>query len=1017
MALFATERKPTHGHVTTRQPIDSARQWTAIAAAGRDDETMSVRSRLADVPFSYAQRKNVLDRARELVAGCRRRSGERSILDLFLQEFGLSNEEGIALMCISEALLRIPDDDTAEALIAEKIETANWAHHVGQSDSLFLNASTWALMLTGNVIGLGATVTNDVSGWINRLAGRVGESVARAAMSRAVRILGAEFVRGRTIEEALANDRSTGSLASFDMLGEGARTYADADRHARAYLHAIHALGNAYPNATPVAASGVSIKLSALHPRFEPLQERRALAELGATVRHLASEAAARNLHVTIDAEEADRLELSLKVFKALAEAPELSQWDGLGLAVQAYSKRAAAVIDWLDTLGRPVMVRLVKGAYWDHEIKRAQVDGLGGYPVYTRKPSTDLAYIACAARLFASQVIYPQFATHNAYTLAAILELGAHARRAYEFQRLHGMGELLYDEARRQFDEFPVVRIYAPVGPHKDLLAYLVRRLLENGANSSFVNRFLDDQVPVDELVRDPMTVVTAYDAAPHPEIFLPSGLFGPERPNSSGLDVGDGEQVTALLGAAREYRDELLDHGGRDVDALVTSASAAFPAWEGTPAATRRQCLDRLADLIETDGPRFVDLLAREAGKTLTDAIAEVREAADFCRYYGRESERLFGTGHTLPGPTGEANSLTLHGRGVFGCISPWNFPLAIFTGQIAAALAAGNTVVAKPAPQTTAVAARAVELMRAAGIPEPAVCLAAGDSQIGAELVAHDTIAGVAFTGSTATAKSIQRALAAKDGPIVPLIAETGGQNAMVVDSTALLEQVVDDVVASAFRSAGQRCSALRVLYVQEDVAEALLTMIVGAMDTLIIGDPADPATDVGPVIDAPALARLTTHLTTMADRVLHRCTLPAGFASTYCPPTMIEIDSITDLTAEHFGPILHVVRFAAHDLAAALAEISSAGFGLTLGVHTRIRRRAEQVMAAVHAGNTYINRDMVGAVVGVQPFGGEGLSGTGPKAGGPYYLPRFAVERTVTWNTVATGGNAALLSLAD
>ena len=488
-------------------------------------------------------------------------------------------------------------------------------------------------------------------------------------------------------------------------------------------------------------------------------------------------------------------------------------------------------------------------------------------------------------------------------------------------------------------------------------------------------------------------------------------------ERPNSTGLDVGDGKQVTALLDAAREYRDELTDHGGRDVDALVTGARAAFPAWERTPAATRRQCLDRLADSIEADHPRFVDLLAREAGKTLTDAIAEVREAADFCRYYGGESERLFGTGHTLPGPTGEDNSLTLHGRGVFACISPWNFPLAIFTGQIAAALAAGNTVVAKPAPQTTAVAARAVELMREAGIPEPAVSLAAGDSQVGAELVAHDAIAGVAFTGSTPTAKSIQRALAAKDGPIVPLIAETGGQNAMVVDSTALLEQVVDDVVASAFRSAGQRCSALRVLYVQEDVAQALLAMIVGAMDTLIIGDPADPVTDVGPVIDAPALARLTAHLTAMADRVLHRCTLPPGLAGTYCAPALIEIDSINDLTAEHFGPILHVVRFASDDLATVLAEISNAGFGLTLGVHTRIQRRAEQVMAAVHAGNTYINRDMVGAVVGVQPFGGEGLSGTGPKAGGPHYLPRFAVERTVTWNTVATGGNAALLSLAD
>ena len=996
--------------------MDNVAPWQAIAHAGMLSESEAVRARLADVPFSYAERRRALERARELVAGCRRRAGERSILDLFLQEFGLSNEEGIALMCISEALLRIPDDDTAEALIAEKIATANWADHVGQSESLFLNASTWALMLTGSLIGVGDHVAADVGGWINRLASRVGESVARAAMSRAVRILGAEFVQGRTINEALARAGSPGTLASFDMLGEGARTVGDAARHARAYRSAIRAVGEAFPDATPAGASGVSVKLSALHPRYEPLQEERVLAELGAVLLDLAREAAARNLHLTIDAEEAVRLELSLKLFERLARAAELSAWNGLGIAVQAYSKRAPAVIDWLDALGRPVMVRLVKGAYWDHEIKQAQMAGLRNYPVYTRKPSTDLAYLACAARLFESRRLYPQFATHNAYTVAAVLELAAKTRRPYEFQRLHGMGELLYDEARRQFDGFPSVRVYAPVGPHKDLLAYLVRRLLENGANSSFVNRFLDDKVAVAELVRDPMSVVTEYDAAPHPRIPLPRDLFGGERVNSAGLDIGDGEQVRALVAAACDCDDALLESGQGDTADLVARAARAFPGWAATPPAERRACLERLANLIESERPRLLSLLAREAGKTLADAIAEVREAADFCRYYGRECEHLF-TPWLLPGPTGETNTLALHGRGVFACISPWNFPLAIFTGQVAAALAAGNAVVAKPAPQTPTIAAVAVRLMRSAGVPKDAVLLAVGGADAGAEIVVHDAIAGVAFTGSTAAAKQIARALAAKDGPIVPFIAETGGQNAMVVDSTALLEQVVDDVVASAFHSAGQRCSALRVLYVQEDIAEALLAMIAGAMDTLVVGDPADPATDVGPVIDAASLTRLQAHIDEMQGRILHRCEVPAHLAGTYCAPTLIEIDAIADLDAEHFGPVLHVARFAAAHLREALADIRDAGYGLTLGIHSRMRRRADEVMAVVRAGNTYVNRDMIGAVVGVQPFGGEGLSGTGPKAGGPHYLPRFAVERTVTWNTVATGGNAELLSLKD
>ena len=995
----------------------SVDQWAAISAAGVQPERDAVQARLAEIPFSYADSRRVLERAIGLVEGCRSRADERSVLDVFLSEFGLRNEEGIALMCISEALLRIPDEDTAEALIAEKIATANWADHVGQSDSVFLNASVWALMLTGNVIGLGAHITADVRGWIKQLAGRVGESVARAAMSQAVRILGAEFVQGRTIEEALAREQSRGAPSSFDMLGEGARTYPDAARYAESYSHAIRAIGAAYPQATPRRAAGVSIKLSALHPRFEPLQQERVLTELGRMLLDLAREAAARGLHFTIDAEEAERLELTLLLFERLARSPELKSWDGLGIAVQAYSKRAPAVIDWLESLGRPVMVRLVKGAYWDFEIKRAQVEGLRGYPVYTRKPNTDLAYMACAARLFRSRHLFPQFATHNAHTLAAVMELASNTDTAYEFQRLHGMGALLYDEARRRFDDLPPVRVYAPVGPHKDLLAYLVRRLLENGANSSFVNRFLDQEVAPAELVRDPVGTVAGCGGEPHPDIPLPRHLFGETRGNSSGLDFGDRRETQALVYAARDADRVSIVERDASVEDLVSRAADAFATWEATPATERRARLDRLAELIEDNRARFVAVLAEEAGKTLRDAVAEVREAADFCRYYGSESERLFSIETVLDGATGESNTLRLHGRGVFACISPWNFPLAIFTGQVAAALAAGNTVVAKPAPQTPTVAALATALMGEAGIPPDAVCLALGGDEVGADVVANDVIAGVAFTGSMAAAKEIQRALAAKDGPIVPFIAETGGQNAMIVDSTALLEQVADDVVASAFRSAGQRCSSLRVLYVQEEIADRLLAMIGLAMRTLVVGDPAHPETDIGPVIDEAALARLTAHVDANRDHVLYQCDVPKGLRGWHIGPALIEIPSIAHLDAEHFGPILHAARFAADGFDDAIREIQAVGFGLTLGIHSRIQRRADAVMATVKTGNSYVNRDMIGAVPGVQPFGGEGLSGTGPKAGGPHYLPRFAVERTVTRNTAAIGGNAELLRLSS
>ena len=997
-------------------------RWAAIAAAHAQSEEEAVAARLAELPFTAGERQRIVHRARELVAGCRRRASERSLLDLFLAEFGLSNEEGIALMCISEALLRIPDDDTAEALVAEKIGTANWHQHLGHSDSLFLNASTWALMLTGRVIGLGADITADVAGWINRVAGRIGETAARAAMSRAVRILASEFVLGRTIDEALA--RAGDTPCSFDMLGEGARTHADASRYANAYLEAIRKVAAANQatkaaladGASTAAVSGISIKLSALHPRLEPLQRRRVLGELCPTLLDLAAEAAALDVPLTIDAEEAQRLELSLELFEKLAAAPALRHWHGLGLAVQAYAKRAPAVIDFVDSLRRPILVRLVKGAYWDAEIKRAQMDGLAGYPVYTRKASTDVSYLACAAKLLRARNLAAQFATHNAHTVAAILALDA-GGRDYEFQRLHGMGELLYAEARRQFENFPPVRVYAPVGAHKDLLAYLVRRLLENGANSSFVNRFLNDGVPLAQAVPDPVDELRSALSIPHPRIPLPADLFGAERRNSAGLDVGNGAEVSTLLGDVTRQRDETAAVTTSDVAALVARATAAFPAWQNAAADIRRRHLEQLADLLQANRARLVAALTREAGKTLLDAVAEVREAIDFCRYYGAECQRLFAKPMALPGPTGESNTLSQHGRGVFVCISPWNFPLAIFTGQTVAAVAAGNTVVAKPAPQTTTIAKIAVELMHQAGLPADVVCLATGDADVGAEIVADQRIAGVAFTGSSGTAKTIERALAAKDGPIVPFIAETGGQNAMVVDSTALPEQVVDDVVASAFRSAGQRCSSLRVLYLQDDIAEHLLKMLIGAMRALTIGAPDDPATDVGPVIDAAALSRLRAHVAALQDAVLFQCPLPVGLSGHYMPPTLLAIDGIADLDAEHFGPVLHVVRYAASGLGRVLGEIAAAGYGLTFGVHSRIDGRARHMAMAVGAGNAYVNRDMIGAVVGVQPFGGEGLSGTGPKAGGPHYLPRFAVERALTWNTAATGGNAALLNLAN
>lgn len=1011
----------------------------AVRASTYLAETRAVRVLLSTVELSVGQRQRVMTRARDLVQACRARRGDRSLLDSFLQEFGLSNEEGIALMCLAESLLRVPDARTADELIADKLAHGNWTEHAGASDSLFVNASTWALILTGNVLTLSEHVTRDAEGWFAGLAGRLGDGAVRAGVARAMRILGRGFIVGRNIEEALRRERDT--LASFDMLGEGARTAADAERYHERYRHALAAVAGTRRGATPQTAPGISVKLSALHPAFRQARHAEVLQELTPRIVKLATGAADANVHLTIDAEEAARVELTLAVFERVARHDRLQGWEGLGIVVQAYSRRAPAILAWLAELARAtsrrIMVRLVKGAYWDTEIKRAQVGGFEDYPVFTRKASTDLSYIACATRLAREpDTLFPQFATHNAHTLATVLEVARDID--CELQRLHGMGELLYDEARRQAPDLPPVRVYAPVGEHEDLLPYLVRRLLENGANSSFVNRFLDAEVSLNEVVRDPVADVTHFDQVPHTHIPRPRALYGATRENSAGVDLDHPGEATELLAAMEPFRSTRWGDGGdpvtnpanrddivgaarsatqAEIDQALEAAAAAQPGWDATPAPERAAILDDAARLYERHRGELAALLVREAGKTVADALAEIREAVDFCRYYAAECRTRFDARTPLPGPTGESNALRLHGRGVFACIAPWNFPLAIFTGQVAAALAAGNAVAAKPAEQTPLIAGRAVALLQEAGVPRDVLHVLRGSGpEIGQALVGDRRVAGIAFTGSTQTAQAIHRALAARDGPIVPLIAETGGQNAMLVDSTALIEQAVDDIVRSAFLSAGQRCSALRVLYVQDDIADRLLDMLAGAMEVLRIGDPWDLATDVGPVIDSDAREALEHHAANLAGRCLKACTLGSHCAAgTFVAPRILEIDGIADLAEEHFGPVLHVVRFAASDWGRSLAAIRASGFGLTLGLQSRIDRRAGQVAELSRVGNLYVNRDIVGAVVGTQPFGGEGMSGTGPKAGGPNYLPRFAVERVITVNTAATGGNTELLEL--
>ncbi|MEO1202370.1 MAG: bifunctional proline dehydrogenase/L-glutamate gamma-semialdehyde dehydrogenase PutA [Pseudomonadota bacterium] len=1023
------------------------------------DEQTLVRE-LADIahPGDEAA-SSIADMATSLVRSVRNNAKADGGIDAFLQQYDLSSEEGVLLMCIAEALLRIPDADTADKLIADKITSASWRDHLGASDSLFVNASTWGLMLTGELLKLDGEVKQNPSKVLGKLATRAGEPVVRGAMRQAMRIMGHQFVMGRSIEEALARAAKKGNRDyrySFDMLGEAALTAKDAKRYFDAYHEAISKIGAAPRDDDDIfAAPSISVKLSALHPRYSYLQHDRVIEELVPSLTALAEHARESGIALTMDAEEADRLEISLEIFSAVLREANLKDYDGFGLALQTYQRRATDVIRYLESLsgdtGHRIPVRLVKGAYWDTEVKHAQELGLDSYPVFTRKAHTDISYLAAARlALAAGDKLYPQFATHNAHTLASVLHY-AGSRRDYEFQRLHGMGEELYAEVIDPDKLDRPCRVYAPVGSHEDLLPYLVRRLLENGANTSFVNRIIDESVDVSEIIADPIEASRGHDFRPHGSIPAPSDLFGDSRVNSSGFNVADRNVSSKLLAdieaaMSRSFDAHPIVNGkamdgdavpsvnpadtdavvGRckqatpaHVDAAITAAAAAQRGWDRTSADERARILERAADLFEQNGPELLGLCIAEAGRILPDAISELREAVDFLRYYADQARQKFGEPQLLPGPTGERNALGMRGRGVFVCISPWNFPLAIFTGQVAAALAAGNGVLAKPAEQTPLIGFRAVQLLLEAGVPAGVLHFLPGEGGVvGAAAVADERVSGVAFTGSTETARLINRSLAARDGIIPTLIAETGGQNAMFVDSSALPEQVVMDSVFSAFDSAGQRCSALRLLCVQEDVAERTIDLLKGHMDELSVGDPALMSTDVGPTIDSDARELLEQHIERMQTeaKILHRTELDASTgAGTFFAPTLIEIDRIDQLEREVFGPILHVYRYRGRDLEKTVEAVNSTGYGLTMGLHTRIDARAQAISEMSGAGNIYINRNMIGAVVGVQPFGGRGLSGTGPKAGGPHYLPRFGTEYTVSNNIAAVGGNASLLSL--
>ena len=1027
---------------------------TVFHAPHAPDDDRLIRNFSEMLVFSGAQDRAIDARATKLIQAIRSDSGQMGGVEDFLREYGLSTREGLALMVLAEALLRVPDALTQDRLIEDKLKEGGWSDHETHGDTWFVSASAWALAMSARVINPGETPEGVMRGLVKRM----GMPTVRTATKQAMRFLGHHFVLGETIGEALnraAKNEGRGYRHSYDMLGEGARTRADAKRYFKSYADAIAAIGK---SADKVSAGrklpdrpGISVKLSALHPRYLATHRTQVLEELVPDLVKLAQMAKAHDLNFTVDAEEVDRLELSLDVIDHAFADPSLAGWDGFGLAIQAYQKRAPQVIDHIAGLcrkhGRRMMVRLVKGAYWDTEIKRAQERGLEGYAVYTRKAATDLSYLACARQLLdLRDVIYPQFATHNALTVATIIEM-AEDRSGFEFQRLHGMGEVVYDSLSKGNDRVPC-RIYAPVGGYRDLLAYLVRRLLENGANSSFVAVAGDKNIPIDSLLERPDAKLglARGQSARNSQIPLPVAIY-PDRPNSRGIEFGDRFQLASLLegmersaaaveaeplapgikgGAAQEVRSPsdparivgtVRFTDPKDVDKAVTTAAQGFKNWSRTDPGLRAAALDRAADLLEARRDRFMALLSAEAGKTLDDGIAEIREAVDFLRYYAARSRDMFSKMLPMPGPTGEDNRLGWRGRGVFVCISPWNFPLAIFLGQVSAGLAAGNAVIAKPAEQTPLIAHEAIALLHEAGVPKDVLLCLPGAGDVGAALTSHPKIGGVAFTGSTDTARAINRTLAAKDGPIVPFIAETGGLNAMIVDATALAEQVADDVVMSAFRSAGQRCSALRLLFVQEDVADQMLEMIEGAARELKLGDPSKPSTDVGPVIDEAQRDMLAAHIATISKTQKLVYAGDAPNQGLFFAPHIVELKDASALDREIFGPVLHVVRFKAKKLDTVLDAIDATGFGLTLGVHSRIEATVRKVIDRLDTGNVYINRNMIGAVVGTQPFGGSGLSGPGFKAGGPHYLMRFAVEQAVSVNTAAAGGNAGLIAMGD
>ena len=1035
--------------------------FSPLRDAFLDDESRTLDALIAVAKLAPDANARATATARALVEAVRARQQKHSGMQSFLTQYDLSSQEGVLLMCVAEALLRIPDAATADKLIKDKFSQGDWKKHLGASDSLLVNAGTWGMMLTGKLVSPTADTFADVGGWLTRLAAKAGEPIVRASLRQGMKLMAEQFVMGRNIEDALQradSDDQAKYRHSYDMLGEAAMTANDAERYFIAYQDAIKAISSAVkPGQSVFDAPGISVKLSALHPRYELAHRERVMQELLPKVMALAEMARDGGIGLTLDAEETERLELSLELFAAVYGDTRFAGYEGIGLAVQAYQKRASHVIDWLaalaNTHGRRMMTRLVKGAYWDTEIKRAQMQGFSGYPVFTRKANTDASYLACAAKMLARpEVFYCQFATHNAHTVATILERAGNGanKKQFEFQRLHGMGMELYEEVISGHGA--ACRVYAPVGTHEDLLPYLVRRLLENGANSSFVNRIADPDVSIEDVIADPIAACEGNPQKANAKLPLPINLFktsAVSRLNSGGFSFADVAATGALQAAmaATSRRTDLVAAPliagevmrGAPLDAvnpatlekiglieeadeqLLDLALDITSKWPGMPGSERAAVLDRTADLMESRHAFFMALCVREAGKTLPDALGEVREAVDFCRYYAALARQHFATPQFLPGPTGESNELSLHGRGVFASISPWNFPLAIFMGQVAAAFAAGNAVIAKPAEQTPIIAFEAVKLLLEAGMPKDAIALLPGRGEIiGAKLVVDKRIAGVAFTGGTSTAQAINRSLANREGPIIAFIAETGGLNAMIADSSALPEQVVNDVIASAFNSAGQRCSALRILCVQKDIYPRLATLLEGAMQELRLGDPVRLDTDIGPVIDREAFDMLVAHRERMAQnfKPIGQTTLPRNLpAGHFFAPCAFEIPAFDSIKSEVFGPILHVFAFEAEEIMEVVDAINASGYGLTLGIHSRIEETIRAIRARAHVGNVYVNRNQIGAVVGVQPFGGEGLSGTGPKAGGPHYLFRFASERTFTVNTAAAGGNAALIASSE